>query len=164
MTRSLQSSILTIVRIQKIMERSVPTAHGELKLAPPDMQTLRFIAHHPGCMSVAVAHHLGVVPTTATSVVDRLVKRGFVDRVRPEENRRSVALHLTEAGRDAFGRIDAEELASSQAMLDVLPAEEREPFVTAMALIAEAFLRNRQAGPPTDLDGTAKRRGGAAVP
>ena len=145
MARSLQDSILAIVRIQKIMERSVPTAHGELKLAPPDMQTLRFIAHHPGCMSVAVAHHLGVVPTTATSVVDRLVKRGFVDRVRPEDNRRSVALHLTDIGRHAFNRIDAEELASSRAMLEVLPEAEREAFVGAMAVIAEALLRNRSA-------------------
>lgn len=143
MARSLQDSILTIVRIQKIMERSVPTAHGELKLAPPDMQTLRFIASNPGCMSVAVAHHLGVVPTTATSVVDRLVKRGFVDRVRPEANRRSVALRLTDTGRHAFERIDAEELASSKAMLAVLPGEEREAFVGAMAIIADAFLQNR---------------------
>ena len=136
---ALQRSIATVVRVLKIMEPEVPTAHGTLKLNPADIQSLRFIAEHPACMSSTLAAYLGVVPTTATSVVDRLVKRGFVCRTRPEDNRRAVALSLTQEGAAAFERIDAEERATSGRMLDALAAEEREHFVEAMAKIAAAL-------------------------
>ena len=141
--RRLQRSIGTIIRVLKIMEPSVQTVHGELKMTPSDLQTLRYIAAHPDCMSSAVANHLSVVPTTATSIVDRLVKRDFVSRVRPEENRRAVSLRLTAAGQDAFSRIDAEELATNQAMLDVLPEAERDQFVSAMTRIAEELTHRK---------------------
>ncbi len=142
--RQLQSAISTIVRIQKILEPSVETAHGALKLAPSDIQTMRFIAGHPGCMSGSVATFLGVVPTTMTSIVDRLVKRGFVSRARPESNRRAVSLNLTEEGAAAFARLEAEELASSRFMLEALPEEERAAFVRSMTRIADALTELRR--------------------
>lgn len=123
------------------MEPSLKTTHGTLKLAPPDIQTMRFISEHPGSMSNAVARFLGVVPTTMSSIVDRLVKRGFVSRVRPEENRRAVALHLTEAGADVFAKLAAEELESSERMLSFLNDAQREEFVACAIKIAEGLER-----------------------
>lgn len=128
------------------MEPSVQTVHGELKLAPHDIQSMRFIADHPGCMSGTVADFLGVVPTTMTSIVDRLVKREFVSRERPESNRRAVALHLTDEGVRIFAQLDTEELDSSRFMLQILPEDERDGFVRAMVRIADAL---------TDLQGQA---------
>jgi len=143
LTRSLQTAISTIVRIQKIMEPSVQTAHGELKMVPPDIQAMRFIAQHPDCMASAVGEFLGVAPTTATSVLDRLVKRGLVSRTRPEDNRRVVSLRLTEEGADAFARLDAEDMANVKRMLDILLDDEREIFVRAMVRIADALTAAR---------------------
>ncbi|MFQ6550386.1 MarR family winged helix-turn-helix transcriptional regulator [Aestuariibius sp. 2305UL40-4] len=133
----LQASVATILRVMKITETSFRVAHRELNFSPPDLQSLRFIAQNPGCRSGELAAYLGVVPTTATSVVDRLVKRGLVSRTRPESDRRSVALTLTEDGREAFARIDAEEKQTMRVMLDALPDADREGFVRAMAQIAE---------------------------
>jgi len=77
------------------------------------------------------------VPTTASSIVDRLVDRGFVGRERPASNRRAVALHLTDDGRLAFGRVEAEELATMRIMLDALPDTDRARFVSDMSRIAQ---------------------------
>ena len=137
--KQLQTAISTIVRIQKIMEPSVQTVHGELKLAPHDIQSMRFIADHPGTMSGTVADFLGVVPTTMTSIVDRLVKRGFVLRERPENNRRAVSLRLTEEGARVFGQLETEEMESSRFMLQILPEDQRDGFVHAMGQIADAL-------------------------
>lgn len=146
--RALQGAVSTIVRIQKIMEPSLKTAHGTLKLAPPDIQTLRFISEHPGTMSNAVAKFLGVVPTTMTSIVDRLVKRGFVSRKRPEDNRRAVALHLTDLGAEVFAQLAAEELESSARMLSFLDEDQRAAFVASATVIAEGLerLKDQAAG------------------
>ncbi|MEM9549976.1 MAG: MarR family transcriptional regulator [Pseudomonadota bacterium] len=137
--RQLQIAIQTIVRIQKILEPSVQTAHGALKLGPPDIQTLRFIAQNPGCMSGTVAEFLGVVPTTMTSIIDRLVKRGFVLRERPADNRRALSLSLTDEGARVQATLDQEERQSSAAMLAILPEEERAGFVRSMNRIAAAL-------------------------
>lgn len=139
LAQRLQQAIATIVRIQKIMEPEMQTADGALKLAPSDIQAMRYIAQNPDCMSGAVAGFLGVVPTTMSSIVDRLVQRGFVTRQRPAENRRAVALRLTEEGADVFQQLETEELTASQRMLDALPRAERPDFVRMIGTIAQAL-------------------------
>ena len=43
----LQAAVAVISRVLKITEPAIQTAHGDLKLAPSDIQSLRFIAEHP---------------------------------------------------------------------------------------------------------------------
>lgn len=141
--RSLQDSISTIVKALKVMEPTIQTAHGELKLVPSDIQALKFIAEHPDCMSSALAQDLGVAATTATSIVDRLVTRGFVNRSRTEENRRVVSLSLTAEGREALERLMAEDLEKSAFMLALMSEEEQRVMVEVMARVAKALLDRR---------------------
>jgi DNA-binding MarR family transcriptional regulator len=135
-TQRLQTAITQIMRALKVAEPALQKSHGKLKLAPSDVQALLFVAGNPGAMSGTLAQSLGVVPTTATSIVDRLVRRGLVRRERPETNRRAVALTLTPAGRDAAARLAEEERAASRAMLDALAPEEHEAIVSAMERVA----------------------------
>jgi DNA-binding MarR family transcriptional regulator len=135
-TERLQLAVTSIMRALKVAEPALQKSHGQLKLAPSDVQALQFIAVNPGAMSGALAQSLGVVPTTATSIVDRLVRRGLVRRDRPETNRRAVALTLTTAGKAAAKRLAEEERAASRAMLDALAPEEHEPIVSAMERVA----------------------------
>ena len=140
---SLHRSIATIVRVLKILEPPVQTAHGELRLSPADVQALRFLAENPEAMSSALAQHLGVAPTTATSVADRLVDRGFAERKRPVANRRIVALSLTPAGLEALSRLEVETRATCARMLDALPPDDRPLFVSSMETIAQEISRIR---------------------
>ena len=64
-----------------------------------DQSALIFIAENPGCSLGDVARFLNVAMTTMSSATDRLVKKSLIERERPEENRRSVALVATPAGR-----------------------------------------------------------------
>ncbi|MEX0339017.1 MAG: MarR family winged helix-turn-helix transcriptional regulator [Arenibacterium sp.] len=134
----LHGAVTTIMRALKIAETKLHVAHRELAFVPADIQTLRFLSTHEGCKLSDLAQHLGVVPTTASSIVDRLVERGFVQRDRPESNRRAIALTLTEDGKDAYARLESEELTTMQIMLEALPADDREQFVRSMTRIAEA--------------------------
>lgn len=136
-TKDLQRAVTTILRALKIAETEIRVAHKELNFQPADIQSLRFLSEHPSSKLSDLGAHLGVVPTTASSIVDRLVDRGLVARRRPESDRRSIALSLTAQGRDAFGRLEEEEIATMRIMLDALPEAERETFVRQMTRIAE---------------------------
>lgn len=74
-------------------------AAADNALNPLDAQTLVFVDDHPGCGMGDVARYLNVAMTTMSSAIDRLVKKALVDRRRPEDNRRAVALTATEQGR-----------------------------------------------------------------
>lgn len=134
---SLHKAVTLLMQALKIAEKNVQVAHRELNFVAADIATLRYLTDHPDCMLSDLANHLGVVPTTASSVVDRLVERGFVARERPETNRRSIALRMTDEGQHAFALIDAEEKQTMKTMLDALPEEDRAQFVKSMTHIAD---------------------------
>ena len=95
----LRTAIDAIVRMFKIGDDIA--AGTTAKLNPSDVQTLLFIGAHDLCTGTDIAGFLRVVPTTASAIIERLVKRGLVVRNRTEANRRIVQLSLTGDGRAA---------------------------------------------------------------
>jgi MarR family transcriptional regulator, 2-MHQ and catechol-resistance regulon repressor len=61
-----------------------------------------------------------------TMVIDNLEKRGLVQRERGAADRRFVAVHLTEQGRDLIAAIFPQQVATIVAEMGVLTAQEQE--------------------------------------
>jgi len=67
-----------------------------------------------------VAQFLGVSAAAASRAVDRLVRRGFINRTPAEDDRRAVRLSLTDAGADLLWKYDrAASRALAQAFGDL---------------------------------------------
>jgi DNA-binding MarR family transcriptional regulator len=96
------------------------TAQGT-GISPAGLGVLRLLAARDGLKSSEVAARGWWTPGTVTTVVDTLVRDGYVERRREPADRRVVRLHLTDAGRrkveeaimtigprwqDAFGYVD----------------------------------------------------------
>jgi DNA-binding MarR family transcriptional regulator len=81
-------------------------------LSVPQFRVLTFLSHKPGAPLSSVAEHLGVARSTASAIVDRLVRRKLVSRTTHPEERRSVVLTLTPAGAQHFQQ--AREAASAR--------------------------------------------------
>jgi DNA-binding MarR family transcriptional regulator len=86
-----------------------------------------------------LANFLGVAPTTAQSVIDRLIKRGLLARTRHATNNRAVALSLTDEGVAVRSAINAQDRANCQAMLAALPVKVQGSFIAQLSQIASAF-------------------------
>ncbi|MEL7492125.1 MAG: MarR family transcriptional regulator [Pseudomonadota bacterium] len=132
----------TVLRVLKIMEPEVPTAHDRFRSNPSDIAALHFIGDNPGCQSKALAKTLGVAATTISSLTDRLVNSGLARRERPAADRRSIALFLTDEGEAARAQIIIEERETAKRMLDALPRDQRETFVSNMETIAQILARD----------------------
>jgi DNA-binding MarR family transcriptional regulator len=137
--QSLYNSVCALLRILTVGERDFAPADGAMKYNGPDFLSLGFIAQNPGCMASEVAAHLDVAATTVTSTLDRLERRGLVLRERPAENRRVVALSLTEAGQALAAQMVAHDMRNMAFMLQVLAPKQRAPFVASMAQIEAVF-------------------------
>lgn len=94
-----------------------------------DAQTLVFVADNPGCGAGDVARFLDVAPTTMSSAIDRLVRKELVERRRPEENRRAVALTATAKGLQAVEDHKTGYRAACVTMLRALDPGERNELI-----------------------------------
>ena len=83
-----------------------------------------------------LAASLGVPLTTMTSIVGRLVEKGYLERRRTEEDRRVVLVSLSPEGRNLFARHREEYVRAVREVLAGLPEEEQAKI---LALIGEVL-------------------------
>jgi DNA-binding MarR family transcriptional regulator len=108
-------------------------------LSVPQFRVLTFLSRKPGAPLSSVAEHLGVARSTASAMVDRLVRRQLVSRTTHPDERRSVVLTLTPAGAQHFR--EAREAASARMakVLAGMPAADLLEMVQGLTLLGSAF-------------------------
>jgi DNA-binding MarR family transcriptional regulator len=78
--------------------------HAGLDVALSQIRMLALIERLPACGIADLADYMGVSSAAVSRAVDRLVRRGLVDRSTAGEDRRAVDLVVTEAGRSMVHR------------------------------------------------------------
>ena len=96
------------------------------ELSRSETSVLRFLAGHGAASMTDVAAGVNLALSSATGIVDRLVERKLVERERPEEDRRTVMVELTQKGRKMHQAFVQDRIALGMGMLEPLaPAERR---------------------------------------
>lgn len=85
-----------------------------------------------------VAELLQVTPSTASRMVERLVRKRLVRRVRSTQDRRTVKVHLTDSGRHLVEQVIERRRAEIEHILDQMPARGRKTVTAALRSFAEA--------------------------
>lgn len=92
---------------QLALFKDLADALAPLSLRPSDFSALRVIARNPGLKQQSVGEKLGLRRPNLVPAMDELARRGLIDRRTPDEDRRSYALHLTEAGKALLAQAEA---------------------------------------------------------
>lgn len=87
--------------VNVIEERAIRTEEYK-DVTTNDMHVIEAIGMDGARNMTSVARSLEVTTGTLTIAVNSLVKKGYVDRVRSEEDRRVVLVSLSEKGRKAY--------------------------------------------------------------
>ncbi|MNC49425.1 putative HTH-type transcriptional regulator YusO [compost metagenome] len=90
---------------------------------------VRFLSKHGPCPASRLAEACGVNRSAITAMVDRLVNKGFVARIRDEEDRRVVYLQNTEAGQAVYHSTQEKIRQFVEFYLQQLEEEEAEAFI-----------------------------------
>ncbi len=96
-----------------------------------------------------IAEGLQIDASTATRAVDRLERRGLVERARDPENGRFVQVTLTDEGRRVHGELLERRLEFVSNVLDQFSDGDREVLVRLLPVLADAVtaaLRSEAAG------------------
>jgi DNA-binding MarR family transcriptional regulator len=129
------SALLALQRATHITLHVLSEQVAELGLTSAEINALANLSDGTPRTVSSLGRLVGAAPTTLTSVLDRLERRGHVTRGRHPSDRRAVVVELTPAGRraamtirQAIGRLerhalaglDTEAIAGLRAGLDVL--------------------------------------------
>ena len=85
-----------------------------------------------------LADILGVTPSTATRMCDRLLTKGLITRKRSTSDRRLVKVSLTQSGRNLISQVTQKRREELSEILSRISPLEREPVLNALRTFADA--------------------------
>ncbi|WP_326837829.1 MarR family transcriptional regulator [Amycolatopsis rhabdoformis] len=134
---ALTDAVLTASRVLvAVSVRSVAAAGDRLTL--PQFRLL-VVLHTRGPLKHAtLAEHLGVTPSTASRMVDRLVAAALVQRRHSPVSRREVVLELTDDGARTVRQVTSRRRREIAKIVAKMPEDRRRALVEALAAFAEA--------------------------
>src|SRR5450631_2902530 len=109
---------------------------GPLDLKVVEFSILMLVAANPQINQKRLGQALDVSAPNMAVTLDRMVERGWIERVRSTEDRRAVQIHLTAKGRELVKRAEAISATMENASLRALSAAERALLIELLMKVA----------------------------
>jgi DNA-binding MarR family transcriptional regulator len=109
-----------------------------LELSPVEFSCLVLLAFNPGATPKQLAEALAMVAPAVTVLLDRLEKRGLIERARSDSDRRAQLVTLTPAGQALALKAHALSMDMERALLGALSAAERAILIELLQKVARA--------------------------
>ena len=93
---SMQSLLIAHLAFKKNVENNLK----KYGFNPGNPRTLLYIADHEGCRQKDLAETFYVESSTLSSVLTNMEESGFIERRRPEKDKRSYAIYTTPKGKE----------------------------------------------------------------
>ncbi|GGR20176.1 MarR family winged helix-turn-helix transcriptional regulator [Streptomyces roseolus] len=119
-----------------VSARSLATVEESITL--PQFRMLVVLSTHGPSKLVALAEHLGVQPSTAMRMVDRLIAAGLVSRRTNPENRRETVQSLTSEGDRVVRHVTTRRRDEITGILRRLDPSQRNALVDALTAFNSA--------------------------
>ncbi|HKE66333.1 MAG TPA: MarR family transcriptional regulator [Micromonosporaceae bacterium] len=104
----------------------------------PQSRALVVLASRGPQRIIDIAADLGVAPSTATRMCDRLVRKGLARRSRTGTDRREVRLSLTPVGRDLVRNVTRRRRDELGGIVDAIPTDTHRHVAAALQALNDA--------------------------
>jgi len=118
---------------------------GSRELTKQQFTLLCALEQHDGANQTTLVEVTGIDRSTLAEMVRRMLEKGLLSRERTEEDQRANAVAISAIGRKALRAARNAADRAERALLEALPAPERQKFVkhlSQIALAAESFAAN----------------------
>lgn len=127
-------------RISRVVARSYAESYG---IGVIDWRTLVAIEHFGPTTASAISERTQLDKGSLSRAVDRLSKKGWIERSSGSRDRRQTLLRITEAGKAEYRAIAPQALERQRALLSALSEREREDLaglIDRLLLQADSML------------------------
>ncbi|VYU11744.1 MarR family transcriptional regulator [Clostridium tertium] len=125
--------------ILQIEEKTLKSGYFS-DLSVREMHTIEAIGSKSKKMMSEVAQDLGITVGTLTTSINRLIKKGYVERSRIEEDRRVVLVELTKKGKIANRLHERFHNEMVKEMMNGLLDEEKEVLISSLDKLNKYFI------------------------
>lgn len=109
-------------------------------LSPLQMYTLLILSEHGSCTMRELARQQKIVPASMTAQIDRLVKKGLIERTNDKTDGRIVRVQMSDEGKEKLKQLYTKKHEETKQILSILTQEEQEALVASMKKIEAHFL------------------------
>lgn len=143
-SKSVDTAAELMETIPVIMQfiRTEMRGQREPSLSVPQFRVLVFLARYPNSSLSELAEHLGVTRATASTMTNRLVQQGLVDRREDPQQRRQIMLKLTQIGSDRLEEMRAITRNKIADLLDGVTIEELANISAGFTILRKVFTEN----------------------
>lgn len=117
----------------------------KLSLSVFELLALMMSEKYQAVTMSSLAQGMSVPMSTATGIVDRLVKKGLLERGRSEEDRRVVTVSLTDSGREVIDDLKKQLYFNLDRVRGILTVEEFEKALELLRKIILGFQKDKRA-------------------
>ncbi len=112
---------------------------SNINLSIGQPKVLDFLYEHNGCMQKEIAIGCQIEPASVTSILSKMEKDGYVERVNEEGNRRSLYVYLTEKGLNTAVKVRQVMEEIEEKTLKKLTSKEREVLLELLKKVNEGL-------------------------
>lgn len=134
-----------------VSARSIASVDESITL--PQFRLLVVLRSRGPSKLAALAEHLGVNPSTATRMIDRLIATNLVSRHVNPSSRREVVVELTETGASVVSRVTWQRRQQIAEIVAQMPGKHRRELVEALEAFNEAGGEPSVSGTPDGASG-----------
>jgi DNA-binding MarR family transcriptional regulator len=124
-------------RFQLVCATMVAEALAGEEVVQLEYGTLIFLEIEPGIDQRRLAEAMGIDPSNASLIVDRLHSKGLIERRVNGADRRARELYLTPKGKALWRRLRPKTSAANERVLAPLPPAQRELFIDLLIRLIE---------------------------
>lgn len=125
----------------------------DLQLPKSELLTLLQVDRNGEIIMSQIADFINIPMSTATGLIERLVRKGYIERIRSEADRRIVAIRLTDEGKKLAGEVKESLREVIEKVFEALTEEEEQMLMGIFTKISGVL-----SGKHTDAD--SKKEGG----
>jgi DNA-binding MarR family transcriptional regulator len=126
-----------VEEIEKSLVRDL--AGAELDLTKPQLRTLIAISRVKCCTMSELGKLTGYPSSALTGIIDRMLKKRLVKRVRDDDDRRIVKVMATDTGSNLATGFQRKLMRSTSVILEKMGPTDREKMVSLIEKIAAGF-------------------------
>lgn len=130
-----------IHEVARLMKRRFEELARIHEITLPQWRALAQIATDDCVTQRAIADKIDADPMTISGILDRLEKRGLIERYADPSDSRAKLARLTPSGRELFDTARTVGLAMYEQALEGVTAEQRDAVITALSMMRDNLSR-----------------------
>lgn len=133
----------TMLQLGKLVSQQTQESHDERTATILQFSALNFIKEQPSATVSDLAMPLLLSKSSATQLVERLVKLGLVERANDPDDRRIIRLSITSNGEKEFSTLRNIMLEKMKRIFSKLPAKDTRELIRIHMNLIEALKKEQ---------------------